>query len=39
MPWLVRLNRQGFAGWWRRAGKLWPKSAAHVPVRLPDLSH
>lgn len=39
VPWLVRLNRQGFAGWWRRGGKLWPKSAATILARLPGRPH
>lgn len=30
LPWLVRLNRQGFAGWRRAGGKLSPKLT--VPV-------
>jgi len=35
LPWLVRLNRQGFAGWWHRCGKLWPKLTTAVPAGLP----
>jgi hypothetical protein len=39
LPWLVRLNRQGVAGWWRRGGKLWPKVAAPVAAVLSGRSH
>jgi len=39
LPWLVRLNRQGFAGWWRRRGKLWPKLTPPVSAGLPGRAH
>lgn len=31
LPWLVRLNRHGFAGWWCRGGKVRPKRTALAP--------
>ena len=39
LPWLVRLNRQGFAGWWRRGGKLRPTLAAPAAAVLHGRSH
>jgi len=34
LPWPGRTRRQGFAGWRRFGGKLWPKRPAAVAVAL-----